>query len=118
MRIHTIRIPCTDMQDAETFYSKLLGCQKAFGDVTQGYIGFAVENVSILLEPVEAGEFEAGRYLGFSFEVPDIHGFYEQLKGEVKFTGPPETQPWGGIMTHVTDSSGNVLSIVGVDADA
>ena len=38
--------------------------------------------------------------------------------GEVKFTGPPETQPWGGIMTHVMDSSGNVLSMVEVDADA
>ncbi len=112
MRIHTIRIPCVNMNDAEAFYSQLFGSGKTFGDTDQGFIGFVLENVSVLLEPTEAGEFEAGRYLGFSLEVPNILEFYESLKAQVQFTGPPENQPWGGIMTHVTDNSGNILSIV------
>lgn len=112
MRIHTIRIPCTDMNDSEAFYAKLFGAQKTFGDVSQGYIGFVLENATVLLEPVEVGEFEVGGYLGFSIEVADIQAFHEDLKEEIEFTGPPESQVWGGTMTHVTDSSGNILSIV------
>jgi len=118
VRIHTIRIPCVDMTHSEKFYSRLVGSGRTFGDSDQGYIGFVLENVTVLLEPVEVGEFEAGRYLGFSLEVPSIMEFYEGLKDEVQFSGPPENQPWGGIMTHVTDSSGNILSIVEVSSDA
>lgn len=106
------------MNHSETFYSLLFECGKTFGDPDQGYVGFVLENVSVLLEHTEAGEFEAGRYLGFSLEVPNIMKFYEKLKGEVSFTGPPENQPWGGIMTHVTDNSGNILSIVEIRPDA
>ncbi len=93
----------------------MLGQGKSFGDAAQGYIGFDIENVSILLEPIEAGEFEAGRYLGFSLEVPDIESFYAHLKHEMSFTGPPKKQVWGGVMTHLTDCSGNTLSIVETD---
>ena len=118
MRIHTIRIPCTDMNDSESFYSMLLGQEKSFGDTSHRYIGFVLENVSVLLEPIEVGEFEAGRYLGFSLEVPDIHEIYDKLSGMANFTGPPESQPWGGMMTHVSDSSGNILSIVEITGDA
>jgi predicted enzyme related to lactoylglutathione lyase len=106
------------MADSESFYAQLLGQEKSFGDASDGYVGFVLENASILLEPIEAGEFEAGRYLGFSLEVPDIHAFYENLKGSATFTGPPEPQSWSGFMTHVSDSSGNTLSIVEITDDA
>jgi hypothetical protein len=106
------------MNDSELFYSMLLGQEKSFGDASHGYLGFVLENVSVLLEPIEGVEFGAGRYLGFSLEVADIHDFYEKLNGTVAFTGPPEPQPWGGIMTHVTDASGNILSIVEITDDA
>lgn len=106
------------MDASEAFYSKLLETQKTFGGGSQGYVGFVIENVTLLLEPVEAVEFEAGRYLGFSLEVSDINAFYERLRRDVRFAGPPETQLWGGVMTHVTDSSNNVLSIVEITEDA
>jgi predicted enzyme related to lactoylglutathione lyase len=117
MRINAIRIPSLDMNRSELFYSRLFDCDKAFGDTNQGFLGFVLENVNVLLEPAETGEFEAGGYLGFSLEVPDIMAFYENLRDEVAFSHPPEKQTWGGIMTHVTDSSGNVLSIVEVNSD-
>jgi predicted enzyme related to lactoylglutathione lyase len=117
MRIHTIRIPSLDLGASEGFYSRLFGSGKTFGDETQGYIGFVLENVSVLLEPVESEEFEGGRYLGFSFEVPDIFSFYNHFKDGLHFTGPPKKQAWGGIMTHVTDTSENTLSIVEITAD-
>ena len=112
MRVNTLRIPCTDLGKSSGFYSLLLGQEPTFGDVGTGYIGFDIENVTILLEPVEPGEFESGRYLGFSLEVDDIRNFYESLAGQIQFSHPPREQPWGGIMTHVTDASGNTLSVV------
>jgi len=116
MRFNTMRIPCVHIGEAENFYSGLLGSNKAFGSEADGYVGFDIENVTILLEPVEADEFESGRYLGFSLEVEDIEAFYERMQQQgVSFTGPPERQFWGGIMTHVKDCSGNVFSIVQTD---
>lgn len=112
MRVNALRIPCRDLTESEQFYGTLLGRSKSFGDAGVGYIGFGLDNVTVLLEYVEPGEFEGGRYLGFSLEVPDIEAFYAELVDKVAFTGPPEKQAWGGIMTHVRDVSDNTLSIV------
>ncbi len=118
LRLHTVRIPCTDLRASSRFYATLFGVERSFGSVSQGYIGFVLDNVSVLLEPNEPGEFEAGRYLGLSFEVRDIEAFHERLKGEVQFISPPQVESWGGTMAHVADSSGNVLSIVQTTDDA
>ena len=113
MRLNTIRIPCLLLDEAERYYNVLLDLEKTFGSVQERYIGFRLENVTVLLEPVEEGEFEAGRYLGFSLETEDIESFYDTMKNQgVKFTGSPEKQVWGGVMTHIEDCSGNVFSIV------
>jgi predicted enzyme related to lactoylglutathione lyase len=90
MRVNTIRIPCSALKLAAASYSVLLGRTK--------------------LE--DAGDLEAGRYLGFSIEVSDIARLYRDLEDRIAFVGPPEKQPWGGTMAHVEDTSGNSLSIV------
>jgi catechol 2,3-dioxygenase-like lactoylglutathione lyase family enzyme len=112
MRLHTVRIPCADLDQSAAFYAKLLEQDASFGSSPLGYIGFRLENFTLLLEHVEPGEFECGRYLGFSLEVADLAGFHARLARDIAFTGPPEQQVWGGVMTHVTDVSGNTLSIV------
>lgn len=112
MRVNTIRVPCTNLREAEKFYTKILERDRSFGELVAGYIGFQLGNVTLLLEKEEAGEFEAGRYLGFSLEVADIHAYYSRQKNDAQFSGPPQEQDWGGFMTHITDSNGNVLSIV------
>ncbi len=118
MKLSAIRIPCLDLGEAEAYYADLIGWSKMFGSVEAGHIGFGLDQVVVILEPEEAGEFEAGRYLGFSVEVPDIHQYYAAaLARGVQFTGEPEKQPWGGIMTHITDCSGNSFSVIeGKDA--
>lgn len=113
MRIGAIRVPCRDLAEAERFYSDKLGLQRIFGSIADGYIGYALDNARLLLESHEEGDFEAGRYLGFSLVAEDIDAFYEAARARgVSFTGPPQKQSWGGVMTHVTDCSGNVFSIV------
>lgn len=117
MRLHTIRIPCADLDQSAAFYAKLLEQDASFGSSSLGYIGFRLENVTLLLEGAEPGEFECGRYLGFSLAVADIAGFHARLAQDIAFTGPPEEQVWGGVMTHVRDLSGNTLSIVQMPND-
>jgi predicted enzyme related to lactoylglutathione lyase len=85
----------------------------AFGGSEVGYVGFELDNVNILLEPAEPGEFEAGGYLGFSIAVKEIAVFYEVNRtAGVKFKHKPTEQEWGGIMTHIEDPAGNVFSVI------
>lgn len=114
MRLSTIRIPCRDLAKSEVFYRDKLGLDKLFGSPADGYVGLALDNAQLLLEPEEPGEFECGGYLGFSIAVDDIDAFYTScIERGIEFTGPPEKQRWGGIMTHVKDGDGNVFSVVG-----
>jgi catechol 2,3-dioxygenase-like lactoylglutathione lyase family enzyme len=115
MRLNTVRIPCRNWNDAERFYALLLNSQPSFGSPADGYLGFVIDNVNILLEPEESAGFQCGRYLGFSLEVPAIAAFHANMQAQgVKFLGPPERQFWGGIMAHVEDPDGNSFSIVQV----
>ena len=60
-----------------------------------------------------------GRFLGFSLEVKDMDNLYQKsIELGIIFTGPPEEQVWGGIMTHVIDCSGNTFSVVQVENKA
>ncbi|AXN30722.1 hypothetical protein CKF94_06270 [Vibrio coralliilyticus] len=116
MKINTMRIPCRCLIESEKFYTEKLGLNKVFGSPEEGFIGYQLENVQVLLEGEESGEFEAGRFLGFSLEVKNIRSFYETLTArDVEFTGPPEKQLWGGLMTHIVDCNKNSFSIVQVD---
>lgn len=116
MKVNTLRIPCRDLAQSEDFYTNLLGLEKSYGSPNEGYVGYKIENADILIENEEDGEFESGRYLGFSIEVPDINKFYRSSSSRgVTFTGPPEQQAWGGVMTHVEDCNGNSFSVVEIN---
>ena len=113
MKIAALRIPCLDVAAAAEFYEHKLGLTRIFGSPEEGFVGFALENATLLLEPAELGEYEAGGYRGFSLAVQDIDAFYKAaLERGVAFTHPPLKQPWGGMMTHVSDEDGNIFSIV------
>lgn len=113
MKISAIRIPCEDLEQAQDFYADVVGWKKLFGSSRDGYIGFELGEAIVLLEPAEPGEFETGRYLGFSVAVSNIATFYAEAQARgLVFTGPPAAQTWGGLMTHAQDPSGNTFSIV------
>ena len=113
MRLAAIRIPCNDLAESGLFYEQQIGLEKSFGSSKEGYIGFNLDGVTLLLEPAEQGEYESGKYLGFSIEVDNVFDFYNTLSARgVEFTHAPEAQTWGAMMTHIRDCSGNVLTIV------
>jgi len=113
MKLCVVRIPCRELEKSLDYYSHKLGLEVVFGSVSDSYIGLAIENAQIILEPEEAGEFESGRYLGFSVSVPDLDAQYNEMSARgVQFTGPPERQSWGGSMTHIIDPNGNSFSVI------
>jgi predicted enzyme related to lactoylglutathione lyase len=51
--------------------------------------------------------------LRLSFSAADIDALHDKLcAAGCEIVGPPERQPWGGTLMHVTDPSGNVVSFV------
>lgn len=119
MKLNTLRIPCLSLASSEDFYTQTLGLKKLFGSREEGFIGIALENAQLLLEPEEPGEFESGRYLGFSLEVSDLDAFYEDMiKKGVRFTHKPKTQDWGAKMTHVIDPNNNSFSVINASLSA
>ena len=61
----------------------------------------------------EAGDL-VGRFVGVSLEVPDIQATYETLvERGVDFVAPPQKQEWGGVLAHLRDPDGNVVTLLG-----
>ncbi len=119
MKMHMMRVPCIDLTESEQFYSQKLGLDKIFGTADDGFIGYQLDNIQLLLEIEEKGEFECGTFLGFSLEVDNIDIFYATAQKQgVHFTGPPEKQSWGGLMAHIIDSSKNTFSVVQINDTA
>ena len=91
MKINMVRIPCINLEEAEKFYTERVGLNKVFGSASDGFIGCQLENIQVLLEIEENGEFECGSFLGFSLEVEDIDEYYEASKQKgMNFTAPPK----------------------------
>ena len=113
MKLDTLRIPVTSLASAVTTYSTVFDMTPTFGSVDEGFVGYRLSNVTVLLELAEKGEFEAGRYLGFSLEVDNLQPTFELLSEKgITFVHPPQRQDWGGLMTHVVDDCGNSFSLV------
>jgi predicted enzyme related to lactoylglutathione lyase len=54
-----------------------------------------------------------GRFVGITFMVDDIAEVHSRLSSQgVEFTGRPEKQAWGGIVVHLKDLDGNILSLM------
>ena len=52
--------------------------------------------------------------MGVSLAVPDIFGAHKALTDRgVEFIAPPEKQPWGGVLAHLRDPDGNVITLLG-----
>ena len=72
----------------------------------------------LALERVDPSDAEGialvGRFVGVSLQVSDIFATYETLlKRGLDFVAPPEKQPWGGVLAHLRDPDGNVLTLLG-----
>ncbi len=113
MQLSAIRIPSQDLQASLLFYRDALGLTLKFGSPEEGWLGFDGGSCDLLIEPEAPGEFDAGRFLGISFQIDDLRSRCRELSVMgVRFVGAPERQPWGGVLAHFEDNSGNVLTLL------
>jgi len=113
MKIAAVRLFVEDVPAARDFYAGLLGLRPV-----------SLEPATLIFDAgplllVEQADAEAraeglvGRFAGVSLEVADITALHDRLNGAgCAIVGPPERQPWGGMLMHVKDPSGNIVSFV------
>ncbi len=118
MKIGFVRVFVTDFKKSLGFYTNQLGLELDYSDEIHWAQFNSGEDVSLAIESCAADRQEqgsrlVGRFVGVTLMVENISETYEQLSGKgVEFTGKPEKQPWGGILVHLRDPDGNVLTLM------
>ena len=113
-QVAAIRIPVFDLDAARTFYRDVLGLTERSYDPS--WLVFDA-GIDVIVEPVVPGdddeETTIGSFRGVSFRVDDIETLCAALvERGANMIGMPERQPWGGVLAHVADPDGNVLTLV------
>lgn len=117
-RLYAVRVFVTDWERAMRFYTETLGMRPAYRSDEMGWAQMATGEGQLAIERVDASNQEAkqlvGRFVGVSLQVPDITATYRTLvERGVEFTAPPQKQAWGGVLAHLRDPEGNVLTLLG-----
>jgi catechol 2,3-dioxygenase-like lactoylglutathione lyase family enzyme len=113
--VSAVRVFVRDIARARDFYEGALGLAlRADGDIA---LVFDTGTCTLIVEACDPDDAEGreliGRFTGVSFEVSDIEAVQSELEQRgARFDGPPETQDWGGRLTHFHDPDGNVLTLV------
>ena len=118
MNLYAVRIFVDDWLAACDFYENKLGLALEFKDESFGWAEFDVGGAKLGIERLDGDASDedkalVGRFVGVTLQVDDAHLTHEQLisKG-VEFTAPPEKQVWGGVLVHLKDPCGNVLTLM------
>jgi predicted enzyme related to lactoylglutathione lyase len=113
MRLAAARLFVEDVGAARSFYADLLALRPV--SLEPAVLLFDVG--ALLIVEQADGEARAeglvGRFSGLSLEVDDVDVLHRRLAAAgCVIVGPPERQPWGGMLMHVRDPSGNIVSFV------
>lgn len=124
MELSAARVFVRDISAAMQFYQQKLGLPLKTDGSDYGFCVFNAGSTEFIVEtvPDDAPEDEqilVGRFTGLSFKVEDVAAKCKELQAlDVRFTGLPEKQFWGGILATFQDPSGNQLQIVQLPAAA
>lgn len=114
-----VRVFVTDWARAVRFYTETVGIPAVVRDDSAGWAQLDTGSGQLALERVDPGDEEGralvGRFVGVSLAVADVELAYRRLRDRGgEFPGPPERQPWGGVLAHFRDPDGNVITLVGL----
>ncbi len=113
--IEAVRVFTSDIAGAIPFYRDMLGLK---ADVLEHSVAiFNTGQAKLILEQVDLCDpghsVLVVRFVGLSFTVTIIERCFDVLAARgVRFQGPPERQPWGGILVHFEGPDGNELTLV------
>ncbi len=117
MRLYGVRVFVDDTEKAFAFYRDTLLLQENWRMDELKAAGYALETAELIVEycyPEGPVADLIGRFVGVSLQVDDINRTYRELSEKgVAFVGPPQKQPWGGVLAHFKDPAGNTLTLLG-----
>ena len=118
-RLFAVRVFVTDWDRSLRFYTETLGIPTSYRCDEMGWAQLATGEGQLALELASPNDTETsnlvGRFVGVSLQVADIESTYTTLVDRgVEFLAPPETQPWGGVLAHLRDPDGNVITLLGM----
>ncbi len=118
-----VRVFVRDWEAAVRFYRDTLGMPPLRIEPRFGWAEFDTGGCSLAVERLAEDDEEArelvGRYVGVSLRVADIEATHRELRERgVEFLAPAGRQPWGGVLAHLRDPEGNVLTLLGGTPDA
>jgi len=113
MKIAAVRLFVEEMAAARVFYAEQLGLKSVSLDETVLVFDAGPLLIVELADDEARSEGLVGRFAGVSLGTSDIEALHGRLKASGStIVGGPERQAWGGMLMHVKDPSGNVLSFV------
>jgi predicted enzyme related to lactoylglutathione lyase len=119
--LRVVRVFVSDWERALRFYTETLGIPESTRDDALGWAQLATGACQLALEHVAADDAEGrrmiGRFVGATLAVEDIEATHAMLvERGVAFVAPPRRQPWGGVLAHLKDPDGNVITLLGTPA--
>jgi predicted enzyme related to lactoylglutathione lyase len=113
MDVASVRIFVTDLPAAAKFYAEVVGLEQVWSSPEAVVFG---KEPMVVIEAADAeahAEGLVGRFTGIAFATDDAAALYHRLTGAgVPTEGAPERQPWGGILLHAKDPSGNTITFL------
>ncbi len=118
MKIGFVRVFVSDFEKSLVFYTEKLGMKLDYTDnanwaqfVSGNDVSLAIEKCPV--DHVEQGSKLVGRFVGVTLMVENITEQYAHLTSKgIKFSGKPEKQHFGGILAHLHDPDGNILTLM------
>jgi len=110
--LNAILISSSNVSKSIEFY-KGLGIPLAIHDHGQGTHAEAdIEDFHFAIFP-GGNKQEQRPNIRFSFNVPQLESFYEDLKTKgYEFLAPPASKPFGGITADLLDPDGNIVTLM------
>jgi catechol 2,3-dioxygenase-like lactoylglutathione lyase family enzyme len=113
MELASVRIFVTDLPAAARFYADVVGLEQVWSSADAVVFG---RKPMLVIEAADAEAHAEGlvaRFTGVAFATDDAAALYRELASAgVPTHGAPERQPWGGILLHAKDPSGNTVTFL------
>jgi predicted enzyme related to lactoylglutathione lyase len=115
--LYTVRVFVENWDRAIEFYEETMQLECVFKDKDMGWAQYKVGGAHLGIERTQNDSEQeqlVGRFVGVSLMVKDIDQAYQELLARgAAFIGPPQKQLWGGVLAHLKDPEGNVLTLLG-----
>lgn len=109
----SLRIFADDLEETAAFYRDVVGLEDVW---SSSEVVVFERDPMIVIEAADNDARREGllaRFVGAAFWTDDAKALYRDLTARgIKTAGAPEQQPWGGILLHAVDPSGNTVTFL------